>query len=81
MITRMPNRPLKTRTHIITTGTQLARFIDALELMGEIPKLRSRTTQPALIQAPSHLRPQQSSPDETKSANPRQSSPRRSRAA
>ena len=54
MITRMPNRRPKTRDHIITTGTQLARFIDALERMGEIPRLRPR---PELMQAPNQPAP------------------------
>jgi hypothetical protein len=95
MITRMPNRRPKTYGHIITTGTELARFIDALERMGDIPAFRPRAAEPELIQAPGQpalsesattasrmgQRPQQPSPDEIKSATPRQSSPKRSRAA
>jgi len=95
MITRMPNRRPKTHAHIITTGTQLARFIDALERMGDIPAFRPPAAQPELIQASGQPalsesaktasrmgpRPSQPSPDEIKSATPRQSSPKRSRAA
>jgi hypothetical protein len=78
---RFPNRPSKNRAHIITTGTELARFIDALESMGDIPAFRLPFAQPELIQAQDHERPQQLSPDEIKSATSRRSSPKRSRAA